>query len=369
MFCGNCGRNVPDHVAFCPGCGTPMAQRAPAAQNSLADPEPVAAAPAAAPESVYCPGCGQPSPAGTAVCGYCGTPLSGMRESRTPGTKGSKKLWLIIGAAVALVAALLIVAFTCGWIGSKGPSDDVWNGAEKTVFSDNFTMDISNGAQTITYKVAVDEDDNDVTLYGEQNGEIMALYKDYMIGYSSYYDEYTAEYIGDSIEQFFAAYDGVEDGIEWEELLDQIAGPGGYSQASQYIDFKELDKFTDEVWDNFNDKAWLEENLNYQKDGDTHIIQVNVYTLLNALAADAKNVFYDEYMYEEMMDELRNLRSSMAITLEARLTVDGGKLTKIQVSPVGMGNGYGITVDFYDIGSTSIDTAMLDRILGEAQKD
>lgn len=369
MFCGNCGKTIPDNVAFCPGCGTPVAKQETAQQNSLGGSEYVAAAEPAAPKTVFCPGCGQTVPAGSATCSCCGAPLTGVREARVrSGGTGSKKLWIILTAAVAAIA-VVVVGLCCGWFSSKEPAEAVWDGAQKTVFADNFTADISNGSQTITVKAALDEDEDSVTMVAQNNGEMQAIYRNQMIESDSYYgDDYDVYDITGDIQMFFELYDEIEDGIDREEIEELVYRIFG-TDPSKYINLDEVENYLNQVWDNFNDTKWLEENVGYSKDGDTHIFEVNLLKLINVLVADAAPVFNDAQMYESLRSQIRRVGSGMAAAnLRIEVTIDGGELSMVRIAPsmMGLGEAMAITIRFYDIGSTEIDTGMLEQILAEA---
>jgi hypothetical protein len=56
MYCSSCGRQIADQAAFCPGCGTAVAQAAPA--------QPAA--------RKFCPNCGAALDLSAPVCVKCG---------------------------------------------------------------------------------------------------------------------------------------------------------------------------------------------------------------------------------------------------------------------------------------------------------
>src|SRR5947209_10748901 len=96
IYCLNCGVSLPDGVAFCDACGTPVRgqNQGPAAGPAAAAPQPFgsyspggsqAAGPMAGSGSVACPVCGAAALPGEAFCDNCGASLlSGAGYSGEP---------------------------------------------------------------------------------------------------------------------------------------------------------------------------------------------------------------------------------------------------------------------------------------------
>jgi hypothetical protein len=85
IYCSNCGVELPDGVAFCDACGTPVRGQAPAAkpagQNGIG--------------STACPVCGAASLPGEAFCDNCGAallaPTSYVSPSQVPVQAGQSQ--------------------------------------------------------------------------------------------------------------------------------------------------------------------------------------------------------------------------------------------------------------------------------------
>ena len=360
MFCGKCGKNLPDGVAFCPGCGAPQPKTEPAAP---------------APMPVFCTACGQQMPGDAQVCSNCGAQL---KKPQQPKEKvgviekvkniPQKILWPALGGTVLVI--FLIVALATGLFARKGAAEVLWDGAQNTLLSKNFTAEVSvdmgGESQTVSFQAAVDEKKEDVTFYAEHNGIVAAIYKGYTLTGSDY--GVYGENIAEELHQIFEAYDSVEDDIDWEELITEQAGPNAYEEACQYVNFKKLDKYLDKVWDNLNNAKWLKENAGFSQDGNTYILEPDLYELLYTIASGSQEVFNDPTMYLEMMEELESAKSILrSFDVRLQFTVKGGKLTYISLELDALMMNVNVSARFYDIGKTKINTDKLESMLAQVE--
>lgn len=77
-ICTNCGKEIPNDVAFCTECGT----KVPAEGTSAPQTEPMTEQ--AAPTVPICANCGSPLKNGVAFCTECGTPRNGTPVQEAP---------------------------------------------------------------------------------------------------------------------------------------------------------------------------------------------------------------------------------------------------------------------------------------------
>lgn len=89
MFCRNCGKEVDENAAVCPGCGVPPKQ-----------------------EKKFCPNCANPTEPNQAACLKCGVALSGGSGA---GLGTGEKQKLVAGILAILLGALGIHKFYLGY--------------------------------------------------------------------------------------------------------------------------------------------------------------------------------------------------------------------------------------------------------------
>lgn len=90
IFCSNCGVSLPDGVAFCDACGTPVRgqQAQPGSQQTFVpyhgSPQGAGVVPTPGAGSVACPVCGAAAIPGEAFCDNCGASLLGGSYAASP---------------------------------------------------------------------------------------------------------------------------------------------------------------------------------------------------------------------------------------------------------------------------------------------
>ena len=189
MFCPNCGKENPDGVAFCAGCGMSFGAAAAAPAPEAAPVEPAPAAPVA--EAAPAPAAVEPAPF-EAPSG----PLQPVTDvtpaaEEAPKKKGKGGLIAIICAAGAVLVALIVIGIVVvanlvmgGTIIERiEKMDKVDSGKKYTIYDEDFndyiiearwwdydgTMDkpgvYSTDAETLGFSIEVNEDAEDEIYY------------------------------------------------------------------------------------------------------------------------------------------------------------------------------------------------------------
>jgi hypothetical protein len=285
-----------------------------------------------------------------------------------PKKKFPLKLVLLIGGGVLLILAILIA---CSIIFKPTtPGEAAINLLEKG----NFTIEGSTDDGEITMQVNIDYQNKDVTVYVEEDGDFSyAIYDGYMImasydyWYGNYY--YASDY-SEQIDAFFEALENKDDLTE-DNLTELLEGMMGID-PEDYFDMEELIDCVHDYGDNLSSTNWLEENAGYStetKNGvKLHIYEPNLYKFLYASIETFESAFLYEDDYEELIDELKDVKSEMR-EYEIRLTlgVDDDYLVSCEIEFETRYESNTIEFEFTDIGKTRIDMDELESILDEAE--
>lgn len=308
---------------------------------------------------------------------------SNVRKLTLP--KLSKKVLLAATAIVTALAIVLISGLATGWFGLNGPALTILSAAEKTLTAENFTVDftVEYDGETVRGEayVSFDPKNRNLTLYADlrNNGEsyVIAIYKDYYI--LSDGDDCEGEDISDELDDFFDLYEDRNDkDFSWEELLDSIYGDGTYDEAKEYIDFDKLNSNLSDYLKKLNNKKWLEENAGYSVEKESgvklHTFEPDIHDFVKASMPTFETAFKDEDDYDELNDEIGDLKSESKNTdIEIVFGIKSGKLVQLGFDLSGtedsLTEGYDIHIEaeFYDIGKTKIDIDELEDLLKEVR--
>ena len=357
MKCIHCNCELPDDSRFCANCGKPLPVLNPV--------PPVVPAPtevpivSAAPVVPAAPAPAEPVPVEPIPAEV---PQINEQVPAQPPRK-SKKWILWTGIGVGVIAIILVILLLTGVFGGKNYPQD---GAENLIKNGNFTVEVKAMGDKITAQVDIDWDREEITLYIEQDGElVVAIYNGYYITYDSWYDEYIIEDYSYEIEEFFDSYEGNEE-ADWEELVDEIYDLL-HVDVEDYVDLDQLSKCMNTLEKKFENKKWLKENAGYTKekeDGVTlHIYEPDLAELGIAILDIFKPCLKDEDLYDEAIDMLDMYEYLLEeYKLKVTLGVDNGYLVSAEVRFAGLK--FKATIE--DIGSTRIDTDELEDILADA---
>ena len=371
---------------------TPAAEPTAAPSNPLHDRFP-SAAPMGTGSAGRCPHCGGPLDPDAVFCNNCGKKLSAsMAEKAAKKLSGLKlpklpKKGVIAVASIALVlAVVLIVGSATSWFGATGPAVQIASAVKNTLAAESFTVDFTytyNGYHGLhdevsgTAYVSFVPDKRELTAYVNltSDGEtgVIAIYDGYYMEADR--DGCWGDDISEQLDLFFDSYEkGPAEDFSSEDFLRSVL----YKGISRDIDFDVLDTCLAAYFKKLNDKQWLKENAGYsvEKDGGMtmHCFSPNIHTFLKASFAEIEDAFINEELYDEMNDDIADLRYGSKYTdTDAVFGVKGGKLVhfdaKVTSSPDGLteGDSFRAEADFYDIGKTKIDTEELKDLLAEVK--
>lgn len=245
-------------------------------------------------------------------------------------------------------------------------------------------------------KVLLDPEEKELTVYGTTTSAneltTVIIHDGWMVnsvGYmSGYYDSYLSEYLGDYLGDDVGSYFKVDisdsldilfDDSEFESLedvLDKIPEET-LAEIEEVVDLEKLlelletlgeEKFTNEQWwkDNFEYTATTEDGVT------VHTFEIDPIMLLDLFFGHFEEVFVNAEDFEDLMEQIEDLTDYMPeFSMQVKLIQTGDMIT-----------GYGIyaetnesetkeqikldfTVTISDIGTTEIDTEMLDNIIEE----
>ena len=207
---------------------------------------------------------------------------------------------------------------------------------------------------------------------------IIAIYNGYFLVKRQH--SYWGYDISEQLDAYFDTYEeGTAKDFSWEVFLDSIRN-GAYDEAKEDIDFDKLNSCLSAYLKNLNSKKWLEENTGYsvEKDGDVimHCFSPDLYDFAKVSIEDFENAFIDQDLFEDLNDEVRDLRSGSRYTdTSIVFGIKRGELVyfegEISGSSEGLTSGATVHVeaDFFDIGKTMFDTDELEDMLVRATQN
>ena len=371
MICKHCGSELQEGSLFCTVCG----QKVTSSGDDYFAPGyiPPAEPAGEVPETPSFGGYEAPAYGGYEAPGYSDVDASsaaGSAESITtpekPKGKGLK-MGLLLGS-IGLVLVVGVVIW-CVMMMFGGPVTDITMAFEDMLDEGNFTVEMEMDGDEVTIMVDMDMDAREMTMYMETDGIVVAIYDGYAI--TSYRGNCQAEDISDELDDMFDRYEeyGREE-IDWEELLNSI-DKDAYDEACEYIDFDALDDCLASYFKTINDEDWLEEYAGFSessKRGITYYtFEPDLYDFAVASLKEFENVVVDPDDFDDMMDELKDVKSEMReAEIEIVVGLDGSDLASISFSGEIDGDREEFSIEFSDIGDTVIDIDELEDLLDEA---
>lgn len=355
MRCTNCGAELPEGTSFCTCCGAQ--QTAPMGYDAGYSSDPYRS-------DAYVP------------------PITSKKK------KSKSPLGLIIAAGVAgVLVVTIIIGLLTNWFGLYGPVSRIAVAANNTINKGNFTIEVTmdnDGTEVeATFHVDIDVKKRDLTLLFETEGKdgwtgltytsYLAIYDGYAINGQVYEDgreEYRKQDISDTLEKVFDAYEDAKD-MDLDQLLETLEDEADID-LSDYLNIKAFKKCVKAYGRKLNNNKWLKENAGYTKtkrNGVTlYEFEPNNYKFIRASLECFETAFDDEDDYEDIMDSLKDSKSSINATdLELSFGVKGNKLVELSVQVETKYTTMEAKMEITNIGSTSIDEDFLEDMLDKAE--
>ena len=227
-----------------------------------------------------------------------------------------------------------------------------------------------------TFQIAVDQENKDITVYGELSCVVvmnMILYDGWMVSYDSNVEDYYKEDISEELEGLF------EEGEEFEsldEILDQIPEET-LKEMEEIFDLEKMVELAETLFtEKFSDEQWLKDTFGYTSTTEgnvtVHTFELDLIVLLEEVFGHFEEAFVDEDLYLDLMDELDDMADEMPeFDLKLSLIQTDDELTGVGIyleaedPEAEMNVKVDATVTFSQVGTTQIDTEMLENILDE----
>lgn len=222
-------------------------------------------------------------------------------------------------------------------------------------------------------QLVIDQERENMSVYGVLNvsGVVMTviLHDGWLVTYDSTVEAYYKENVTEDL-------DAENQYEELEDILDQIPEEE-LEQLEEVVDLDKLLELAETLaTEKFSDEQWLKDTFDYSSttEGDVtvHTFELDLVVLLEAVISHFEGAFLDEDDFLDLMDELEDIDDFIPeFTLELSLIQTGDLVTGAgvylelddsnAVRPVKLD----ITLNFVEIGTTQIDTEMLESIIDE----
>lgn len=212
----------------------------------------------------------------------------------------------------------------------------------------------------------------DITVYGKVMSDFeiqtVVLYDGWAVsdGYNGWYKEDISE----DLEMLFADTDSGS----LEELLGELAEED-LKMIGGVIDLEKLIELLKTlVTEKFADEQWIKDNLGYtvttENGATVHTFDLDLAKILKTLFEHIEEAFVNPEDYEELMEMLEDVLSELEdLDFKLKLIQTGDMITGFALEFEGEVDGeYGkaeLTIAISEIGTTTIDTEMLAKIIEE----
>ncbi len=345
MFCSKCGEMNPDNAKFCGRCGSMIEKQV---EPTYANPtyenpsytNPTYENPTYANPTYQTPIYDNPSSNGT-------TYQSSTYIDRPKAPKSTKKLVAIL-SSIAVVVTALVLLFVFVLRSSKDPVSAIKDALFNTADSESMTVNIK-GNNNLGLEETIKLDLRDETIYaslaytidGLSRQEFYVLDEDgfYVITQSSGDDSEEKEYSVQramskrEAEEFRDVLNSAKKGESeiiksLEEVLDDEIG--------SHVDCDDLESLLDSVIDEFDKSENLEDCLGCEvskEDGETvYTFKPDLYKCLRLLLEQVEDRFEDKDDYDEIMDEIKDEKSSFGdMDLEVKIGIKGNLLSSFNI--------------------------------------
>lgn len=223
------------------------------------------------------------------------------------------------------------------------------------------------------FQIMVDPEAEDISVYGTLSSTVLMniiLHDGWLVTYDDIAEAYYKEDISEELEGFFAEseYEDLED------LLGQI--PEEYLEGIEEIfDLEKLQELAMTlITEKFADEQWLNDTFGYTattENGVTvHTYDLDLVVLIEAIFGHFEEAFQNEDDFLDLMDMIGELSDEMPeFTLQLKLIQTGDRFTGIgmyleaEEAETEQQIKLDITLRLSEIGTTAIDTEMLEDIL------
>lgn len=350
--CPNCATALEDDAMFCLNCGTAVPADAPVAP----------AAPVA--EAVY-----EEAPIGQ-VESYP-TPMVDSDVPQAPAKKSlsKKQIGIIAIAAVALAAIIfVIIGFSTNWF--RPPLSKVEDAIEKTLEANSFTIKADaeipgQGDVSLEGKLVLDRENKNLSILADitmGNGYITFLAADgkvYTVQNMGDAKEASIEDIpSDAFEQIFNALDTAKEEELDDETLEKLIKSAGLK-----VEVEEVKAFIDSIEkDCFENKAWLEEFLGFEKKDGKYKFDFDVDDVIKDLVERA----YEAEIITKSMKKQLSIQTNAKCEME--IVLDKGYIAEFEATVEIGGQEVSISVKLSDVNATVINDKDISETVEEVDE-
>lgn len=274
--------------------------------------------------------------------------------------------------ALCVTAGLLVIALLAGlltnWFGFYGPAAKVVSASKNMLEAKSFSaqIDLKAGPLSLsgTLQVQIDAEQRSLSaaLINEEDEINLAIYQNHLIfsvGFLTY-----AKDISGPLNRFF---DMLEDDQEtnWAQLLQDIA-PELYGKIEDDLDFDKVDSSMLRLYRKLNSERWLKKNAGWSEEKKDNVtlyrFKPDTAKLLQSSLKCFKKAFRNPDRYDALM---KDLAEAATVDLNIELGLKNDLLDSFRLCA---NDSIDISLNFTDIGSTSINERDLERTLKRAIK-
>ena len=293
--------------------------------------------------------------------------------------------WKIVIPVVAaiLIVAFVIAGFITDWFGIYGPVTKISLSAVKTIQQQNFSADFNINDGTIriegTLQLHIDPDKETVQAYLEATSEhttyILAIYESNLIYgtqnhlYSKDISQQLTNYFAQRKNKKPANINSIDDALD---LVFDLIPEQFQSQINErYLDLTVTKKLIKSfVLKKLNRTAWLKKNAGYSTytvDGIRYYsFQSNNGKFLREVAEHFEEAFVNKSLFKQLVQHAQTAEETNTVT-KTLVAVEDGYLVKFETVEEAPGETTYTTIEFYDIGTTNVDTDRLQTLAEQAK--
>lgn len=290
----------------------------------------------------------------------------------SPGKRKKQGFVIVICVALSILAVLAALWLCVGF----GPSARLAKALGNTLRAGSFTAHYAATTRygskeysaTLTCKAAINYDTRELTLtVFDRDGKIKyAVYDGYYLTCRSGENGYTAEYIGDGLQRFFAAGSSLED-LNLEQLLQDL---GIADAVKEVMNIEKMERSAPKLFRDLNSRSWLRKYAGFSQSrsdsATVYTFQPELPTLATAVLSEFEDAFYTAADYQNTLEAV--CADWAGPELELSVGLRGGTLSQLEYSLTDDRRTTTMQIRFTDIGNTHIDAELevLEDILASA---